>query len=125
MPLIEIKALPPRHAADASRTLKNAACELAKVLGVPPEKVRAVWTQLAPGHYAEGADAPEKAQLGTHPPVVHITCFEGRPPELVEKAIECVADNVCRDLLLAPGNAFVTYTEVRAGRLFVSGAMKR
>ena len=124
MPLIEIKALPPRSEGAAARAVKNAACELAKVFGLPPEKIRAVFFELKPGHYAEGADAPESAQLGTHPPFVTITCFEGRPPELVEKAIRAVADNVCRDLGLSPGNAFVTYNAVAKGRLFVNGDMK-
>jgi len=125
MPLIEIKALPPRSASDVSTTLKNAAWELAKVLGVPPEKVRAVWVNLEPGHYAEGADAPKQAQLGSHPPIVHITCFEGRSPDVIEKAIRCVADNVCRDLALSPGNAFVVYHEAKKGTLFASGDMKK
>jgi phenylpyruvate tautomerase PptA (4-oxalocrotonate tautomerase family) len=124
MPLIEIKSLPPKNPSDAARTVKNAAWELAKVLGVPAEKVRAVWTSVGPGHYAEGADTPDHAQLGSHPPIVHITCFEGRSAELVEKAIRVVAENVCRDLALAPGNAFVIYHEVEKGRLFVGGAMK-
>jgi phenylpyruvate tautomerase PptA (4-oxalocrotonate tautomerase family) len=124
MPLIEITALPPRSGADASRALKNAAWELSKVLGVPLEKVRAVWVSLAPGHYAEGGSVPDASQSDSHPPIVRIGCFEGRSPEVIEKAIKIVVDSVCRDLKLAPGNAFVYYDEFSKGRLFASGAMK-
>jgi len=122
MPLIEIKALKPRADVDAGRALKNAAWELAKVLGVPPEKVRAVWIPVE--CYAEGDKTISEQPSDTHPPIVSVYAFEGRPPALVEKAILCVAENVCRDLKLAPGNVWVHYTSMGAGTLYIAGAMK-
>jgi phenylpyruvate tautomerase PptA (4-oxalocrotonate tautomerase family) len=125
MPLIEIKSLPPRSGADPSAALKNATWEVSKVLGVAPEKIRAVWVALEPGHYADAATLADASQSGTHPPVVHLSCFEGRPPELIEKVVRAVADSVGRDLKVAPGNVWVYYEELKAGRLFVDGAIKR
>jgi phenylpyruvate tautomerase PptA (4-oxalocrotonate tautomerase family) len=125
MPLIEIKSLPPRSGADPSAALKNATWEVSKVLGVPPEKIRAIWVGLEPGHYADAATTADQSQSGTHPPVVRLSCFEGRSQELIEKAIRAVADSVTRDLKLAPGNAWVFYEEMKSGRLFVDGAIKR
>lgn len=125
MPIIEIKALKQHSQGDIPRALKNVTWELAKVLGVPPQAVRAIWTTLQPDYYAEGGDAAPDQRLATHPPIVSITAFAGRPPELVEKAIRCVADNLCHDLALAPGNIFVTYVESPGGRMFTNGAFKR
>ena len=125
MPFIEIKALPPRPGVDVAKTLRNLCWELSKVMGVKPENIRAVWQSLEPGHYAEGDIAAREQPPATHPPIVHLTAFTGRAPETISNAIHCIADNLARDLKLDKGNVFVTYHETPAGRLFVSGAVKK
>ena len=82
----------------------------------------ATWEELEPGRYSEGGDAPGEQPRETHPPLVSLVAFEGRPSELVERMLTCVADTLVRELDLAPGNVFVTYDEARAGRIYTGGA---
>ena len=124
MPIIEIKSLPPRADADVSRAVKNVSWEVAKVLGVPPEVVRAVWTPVAPEHYAEGGTLGKEQGQWTHPPIVTITAAPGRSQELIENAIRCAAECLAKDLALPLENIFVSYNEAAPGRLFTKGAFK-
>ncbi len=74
------------------------------------------WQTLAPGGYREGEnDAPLEQPRATHPPIVRVSAFEGRSPEVVAHVLAAVAGTIIRELGLAPGNAFVVWDELQAG----------
>ena len=125
MPIVEIAALPQRAHVNVARTLESVSSELAKVLGVRPQAVKAIWTSLPPNHYAEGGAAAAEQPPRTHPPLASITALSGRPPELIEKAIACVAEALAKELGLPLENLLVVYHEIPPGRLFTNGALKR
>ena len=52
-----------------------------------------------------------------------MTAFEGRSPDLVARVLSAVAGTVVRELGLEPGNAFVVWDELRAGRAPHGGGM--
>ena len=60
----------------------------------------------------------------THPPLVRVTAFAGRSPELVAAILERVAGTLVRELGLAPGNVFVCYEEVHSGALYTGGGVR-
>ncbi|MGH3103991.1 MAG: tautomerase family protein [Gaiellaceae bacterium] len=98
---------------------------LADLLGEPPHGTWATWEAIRPGSYAEGAETPDRQPASTHPPLVSVLAFEGRPAELVERMLVCVADTLVRELGLEPGNVFVTYDEVASGRVYDGGQVVR
>jgi phenylpyruvate tautomerase PptA (4-oxalocrotonate tautomerase family) len=57
----------------------------------------------------------------THPPLVRVIAFEGRPAEQVAALVRCVATTLARELTLEEGNVFVVYEEARPGRLYTGG----
>ncbi len=83
------------------------------------------WQTLAAGCYSEGGDAPATQPHATHPPIVRILAFEGRPPDLVERVLTDVADAVVRELGLAAGNAFVHWETLQAGMVYTGGRVVR
>lgn len=125
MPIIEIRSLPPRAQGDVSRAVKNVSWELAKILGVPADAVKAVWTPIAPEHYAEGGNLATEQSQWTHAPIVTLTAMTGRPQELIEKALGCAAECLAKDLSLPVENVLVWYNELPSGRLLTKGAFKR
>lgn len=78
---------------------------------------------LEPGHYAEGPDAPGAQPFDTHPPLVRVIGFEGKPPEVGAAMLERVASTLARELGLEPGNVFAIYEDARSGRLFTGGSV--
>jgi phenylpyruvate tautomerase PptA (4-oxalocrotonate tautomerase family) len=120
MPIVRIKALPQADV-DITAVVTAVAVELAEVLGEAPEGTWATWETIASGHYAEGQVAPTIQPSATHPPLVSVLAFEGRPAELIEHMLMCVADVLVRELRLEPGNVFVTYDEARSGRVYDGG----
>jgi phenylpyruvate tautomerase PptA (4-oxalocrotonate tautomerase family) len=61
----------------------------------------------------------------SHAPIVEILAFTGRSPEVIEALIAAVADTLVTELHLAPGNVFITWTELQAGRVFTGGEIRR
>jgi phenylpyruvate tautomerase PptA (4-oxalocrotonate tautomerase family) len=125
MPVVRIRALPQPVLVDPRSVLGAVTTALAEVLGERPEGTWATWEQLPPGCYAEGTVAPDEQPRATHPPLVSVTAFEGRPPELVERMLVCVAETLARELELEPGNVFVTYEEATSGRVYDGGRVVR
>lgn len=125
MPVIAIRALPQPQAVKVPAVLSVVATELAQLLGEEPQGTWATWETIEPGRYSEGSDTPTTQPRHTHPPVVTVTAFEGRPPELVERMLRCVAETLARELGLGEGNVFVTYDEARSGRIYTGGRVLR
>jgi phenylpyruvate tautomerase PptA (4-oxalocrotonate tautomerase family) len=123
VPVVEINALPPQTGIDVARVLAAVTRDLAAVLGEEPRGTWATWQPLEPGRYVEGDVAADRQPAATHPPLVRVTGFEGRPPELVARMLTTVAETLARELGLEPGNVFVRYEEARAGRLYTGGSI--
>ena len=124
MPVVEIRALPQRDGVDIGVVLTAVTQALAALLNEEPSGTWATWEEIAPARYAEGGDTPLSQPRETHPPLVRVTAFEGRSPELVAAMLDTVAGTLTRELDLDPGNAFVRYEEARSGRLFTGGEVR-
>jgi phenylpyruvate tautomerase PptA (4-oxalocrotonate tautomerase family) len=125
MPVVRISALPQRGGHPPERALAAVTHALADLLDEEPSGTWATWHEIPAGRYVEGGDAPAFQPAATHPPLVEVVAFAGRPPELVGRMLETVADVLVRELELEPGNVFVRYVEATAGRLYTGGSIMR
>ncbi len=125
MPVVRIRALPQPDSVDVPAVLSAVTRELASLLEEHPSGSWATWETIRPGRYAEGSEVPELQPRETHPPLVTVTAFEGRDPELVERMLTTVAEALVRELGLSEGNVFATYDEVRSGRVYSGGRILR
>jgi hypothetical protein len=125
VPIARIRALPQPGVVDLSTVLGRVSRALSDLLGERPEATWATWQTIESGCDAEGELAPDEQPRGTHPPLVSLLAFEGRPPDLVERMLVCVAETLARELELEPGNVFVRYEEARSGRLYDGGRVVR
>jgi phenylpyruvate tautomerase PptA (4-oxalocrotonate tautomerase family) len=123
MPVVRISALPQRGGRPPEQVLAAVTHALAELLGEQPTGTWATWHEIPAGRYVEGGDAPAFQPAATHPPLVEVVAFEGRPPDLVERMLETVAEVLARELELEPGNVFVRYVEATAGRLYTGGSV--
>lgn len=121
MPVIEIKALPQKEWISVPNVLKKLSAKVAQVVGLEVKHVWATWESIIPEHYVEGNLESPLQPAGTHPPIVKILAFEGRPHELVEKLMSAVAEVLVGELELEPGNVFILYQELRSGHVFDGG----
>ncbi len=124
MPVIEISALPPSEAIHIPSLIGKLACTVAGVLGIPETSVWCTWHDLRPGYFTEGSNTATRQPQATHPPIVHLTMFEGRSPELIERVITTIAAEVQAGLSLPTANVFITYHEARSGQLFAGGRLR-
>lgn len=125
MPVIEISALPQRDGVDPKTALHDVTRAVAAVLDEDARGTWATWRTIESGQYAEGSDAPHVQPRATHPPLVRVIAFEGRPADLVERVLLAVADVLAGALGIEPGNVFVRYEQVTAGRLYTGGSIVR
>ncbi len=121
MPVIEIKALEQQPGVDVGAALDAVCAEVASLLEEEPAGTWATWTTLE--RYHEGGRAAGRQPASTHPPLVVVRGFEGKPELIVRALLDTVAAALTRELGLAPGNVFVTYEEARRGRLHSGGAV--
>ena len=119
MPVIQVEALQQAPPADVGQALEAVCAEVAALLGEEPNGTWATWRTLE--RYVEGRDAPTMQPATTHPPLVRVIAFEGRPAEQVAALLRCVATILARELALEEGNIFVVYEEARSGRLYTGG----
>jgi phenylpyruvate tautomerase PptA (4-oxalocrotonate tautomerase family) len=124
MPIVQVTALRQRVGADLGAVSAAIAVAVGGELGEDPARTWVTWQTLDAGTYREGLDAAPAVQPeSTHPPLVRISAFEGRPPELVECVLSAVAGTLVRELGLDPGNVFVFWDELRAGRVHTGGTI--
>jgi phenylpyruvate tautomerase PptA (4-oxalocrotonate tautomerase family) len=123
MPVLEISALPQREGIDVRAAVAAVCTEVAAVLGEDASDTWAAWRTV--DCYVEGATAADVQPERTHPPLVRVTAFEGRPAEQIETVIRCVSEALARELRLEAGNVFVLYEEGRSGRLSSGGELMR
>jgi phenylpyruvate tautomerase PptA (4-oxalocrotonate tautomerase family) len=124
MPIVQVTALRQRVGVDLDRVGSALVLAVSSELGEDPSGTWVTWQTLGPGRYREGEDdAPLEQPAASHPPIVRVIAFEGRPPALVARILSAVADTVVRELGLEPGNAFVVWDEFRAGTIHTGGSM--
>jgi phenylpyruvate tautomerase PptA (4-oxalocrotonate tautomerase family) len=116
MPVIEISTLPPAGDLDVARALAAVTTEVASFLGEEPRGTWAIYRPIAPGHYAEGDDAPATQPETTHPAVVRV--FANRPPEQAADLLASVGAAVTRAFGLEAGNVFVRFEPADPERMF-------
>ena len=121
MPVIEVKALPQKEWISVPNVLKKLSSKVAQVIGDQSKHVWATWESIKPEHYVEGNQEAALQPAGTHPPIVKIIAFEGRPKELVEKMMSGVAELLAKELELEAGNIFIIYQELPSGHVFDGG----
>lgn len=121
MPVIEIKALPQKEWISVPNVIKKLSAKVAQVIGEEPKHVWSTWETIKSEHYIEDNHESPLQPSGTHPPIVKILAFEGRPQELVEKLMSTVAEVLVKELELEPGNVFILYQELRSGHVFDGG----
>lgn len=119
MPVVRIEATAPPDGIDLQGVLGALCTEIADLLGERPEGTWATWKTL--DYYVEGERGAASQPHATHPPLVTVTAFEGRPPEQIGALLSLVADVLARELSLEPANVFVTYEEAHRGRLYSGG----
>ena len=125
MPLVRISALPQHGGVEPERALAAVTHALADLLGEEPSGSWATWEEIQPGRYVEGGDAPALQPAATHPRLVEVVAFEGRPADRVERMLTTVAAVLERELGLERGNVFVRYVEASGGRLYTGGSVVR
>lgn len=124
MPIVQVTALRQRVGVDVDAVSRALAIAVSRELGEDAAGTWVTWQTLPPGRYREGEDdAPFEQPSSTHPPIVRVTAFEGRNPDLVARILSAVAGTIVRELGLEPGNAFVVWDELQAGRLHTGGGM--
>jgi phenylpyruvate tautomerase PptA (4-oxalocrotonate tautomerase family) len=115
MPIIQVEALPQSQDVDVERVLGTACTAVALLIGEEPSGTWGTWRTLE--HYVEGREGPSVQPLSTHPPLVRVIVFQGRPPEQITEIVNCVATVLVRELGLEEGNVFVMFEETSRGEL--------
>lgn len=124
MPVVQVTSLRQRVGVDIDAVSRALVVAVSRELGDEPSGTWVTWQTLPPGAYREGeTDAPLEQPTASHPPIVRVIAFEGRPPELVARILSAVAGTIVRELGLEPGNAFVVWDEARAGHIHTGGRM--
>ncbi len=124
MPVIQIKSLPQDNGIDTRVILKKICCRVADDLKVPKHQVWGTWEILASGNYVEGDSAPPLQPKATHPPIVNVIAFEGRSQNQINGMLRVIADELCQELKMNSGNAFITFTEAHSGRVYTGGELR-
>ena len=121
MPFVDIRSLPFKSDLEIGDVVMKIAAALAKTIELPSKEVCATWTFIEPNHYAHGeALASSQGQL-SHPPLVDLLAFQGRPPHIVEEMLRVVAFEVSQAAKVPIENVFVNYREATKGRVFSEG----
>ncbi len=121
---MQVTALRQRVGADLDAVSRAIVLAVSREIEEDPQGTWVTWQTLPAGAYREGEnDAPEEQPAATHPPLVRINAFEGRSPETIARVLSAVAGAVVRELELDPGNVFVVWDELYAGRLHTGGGI--
>ena len=125
MPIFEIKALPQKPGVDHQEAMKKLCLEIAALMKLPEHQVWATWDFIEPGNYVEGGKTADVQPDSTHPPIVNLLAFEGRPETLMEEVIVRSADVLSSELKLERGNVYLQFTETKSGRTYVGGELRK
>ena len=124
MPIVQVTALRQPVGVDLGVVSRAIVLAVSRELGEEASGTWVTWQALEPGAYREGTDdAPLEQPRATHPPLIRVQAFEGRSDDVVARVLSAVAGTVVRELGLEPGNVFVAWDELQAGRLHSGGGM--
>lgn len=121
MPVICIKSLPLNKPIKINEVLRKLNLELAKATGIEAKHIWSYWIFIERHLYAVGDSTAAAIQKETHSPIVEITGFEGKSDELIEKLMRTTAGFLAKTLEIEETNIFITYNEVKSGRVFDGG----
>ncbi|MEZ4741038.1 MAG: hypothetical protein R3B45_01080 [Bdellovibrionota bacterium] len=124
MPLIEINALPQDKKVNISNIVTCMTAKISEVLDIPRQAIYCTWNTLETDCYAHGEHLKNLQPENSHPPIVNLTMYEGRSPDLIEKTITAIAEELKIGLNQKDFNAFITYHEAKSGTIFVGGRIK-
>jgi hypothetical protein len=124
VPIVQVVALRQPAGVDVDRASRAVALAVSNELGEAASGTWVTWQTLSPGGYREGeTDAPSEQPHTTHPPIVRVLAFEGRPDDVIARTLSAVAETLADRLRLEPGNVFVTWEELSAGRVHTGGGL--
>ncbi len=124
MPILNIRALPQKDPGKIQDALKKTCVAISEVYGCKPEQVWATWEDIKPGMYVEGNNPEDEQPEHTHPPIVTLTCFEGKSPGEVENILT-VASTTLSESLGIGNNIFLTYHEAKSGQVIAGNGIVR
>ncbi len=124
MPVLHIIALAQPDPRRIDAALAGAALAIAEAYGCKPEQVWVTWQEIKPNQYVEGSTKARVQPRDTHPPLCELLCFEGKTPEVIEATLGAAADAITTALEI-PGNVFMTYRELPAGRVIAGDGIVR
>jgi hypothetical protein len=107
MPIVHVTSRTPTAGIDPQQVLSSLCTALATAFDCPPRQVWGTWQE--PLAYVEGDVPAAEADAGTHPPIVRIVALEGRPQEVVERALRTAAVTLAEALALPADAPFVHY----------------
>lgn len=125
MPVICIKTLPLNRPLKINEVLRKLNLQVSKDTGIEANQIWSYWQIIERHLYAVGDTTAAAIQPQTHSPIVEITGFEGKAAELIEKLMRSVAGFLSHVLEIDITNIFITYNEVRSGRVFDGGEVVR
>jgi phenylpyruvate tautomerase PptA (4-oxalocrotonate tautomerase family) len=121
MPVICIKSLPLNKPVKINEALRKLNLEVSKATGIEANHIWSYWIFIERHLYAVGDSSAAAIQKQTHSPIVEITGFEGKPDELIEQMLRTTAGVLAQVLEIEVTNIFITYNEVKSGRVFDGG----
>jgi phenylpyruvate tautomerase PptA (4-oxalocrotonate tautomerase family) len=101
--------------------LKKMNIEVAKETGYEPRNIWSYWLFIDRHMYAVGDVTAAAIEPESHSPIIEITGFEGKSDELIAKIIRTVAKVISEEMQIEVSNIFITYNEVKSGRVFDGG----
>ena len=124
MPIVQVVALRQPAGVDVDGASRAIALAVSAELGEDPSGTWVTWQTLAPGGYHEGdADAPSEQPHSTHPPIVRVLAFEGRPDELSGAFSPPLLRPSSPSSASSRGTSSSRWDELRAGRVHTGGEL--
>lgn len=122
MPIVEIRALPPRDPSRIPAMLREAAIEGARAFGIPESRVWATFEEIPSGWMAEGGTTADHPGEDTHPPLVLVRAIRGRTPEVKQAFLAAISAAIGRGLGIPPENVWVQFVEMEKPQIWHNGA---
>lgn len=121
MPVICIKTLPLNRPLKINEILRKLNLRVSEDTGIEANRIWSYWQFIERHLYAVGDTTAVSIQSQSHSPIVEITGIEGKSPEIIEALMRSTAGVLSQVLEIDITNIFITYNEVRYGRVFDGG----
>ena len=125
MPVICIKTLPLNRPLKINEILRKLNLKVSEDTGIEANQIWSYWQFIERHLYAVGDSTAAAIQPTSHSPIIEITGFEGKSPAMIELLMRSVAGVISQVLEIEITNIFITYNEVRSGRVFDGGEVVR